>query len=84
MGLVCHHMAREVTHDARGPDVLDKDDLDENDGRVFICRCGLSDDKPFCDSSHKRTTDEEEGVVYKYENDDENERHEIEEIVYED
>jgi CDGSH-type Zn-finger protein len=77
-------MAREVRHDANGPDVLDEDDLGD-DGKVFVCRCGLSDTKPLCDGSHNGTTDEEEDTLYKYENDDdENERHVIDELVFAD
>lgn len=78
-------MAREITHEATGPDVLDEDDLDENDGKVFVCRCGLSDDQPLCDGSHSATSDEEADTRYKYEDDDnDNPRHEIEEIVFKD
>ncbi|WP_440008478.1 CDGSH iron-sulfur domain-containing protein [Halomicrococcus sp. SG-WS-1] len=60
-------MAREVTHTATGPLKLDEDDLDPEKGDVAVCLCGLSDDYPFCDGSHRVTEDEEEGVVYRYE-----------------
>ena len=77
-------MAREVTHEERGPAILDDDDKGD-DGRIFICQCGLSDSPPLCDGSHKATADEEDGVVYKYANDDsDGERREIDEIAYED
>jgi len=28
--------------------------------------CGLSKNQPFCDGSHKKTRDEEEGKIYEY------------------
>jgi CDGSH-type Zn-finger protein len=62
-------MAREIRHEAREPAVFDEDDLGD-DGELYVCRCGLSDDRPLCDGSHRAVADEGEGVVYKYENDD--------------
>lgn len=58
-------MAREVRHEATEPAILDADDLGD-DGKLFICRCGLSEEPPLCDGSHRRTEDESEGVVYRY------------------
>ncbi len=62
-------MARDVTHDERGPEAFDADDLGD-DGKLYVCRCGLSDNGALCDGSHNATADEADGTVYKYENDD--------------
>ncbi|NEU58015.1 CDGSH iron-sulfur domain-containing protein [Halorussus sp. MSC15.2] len=76
-------MVREITHDATGPLKLDESDLDEEKGDVAVCLCGLSEEYPFCDGAHRVTEDEEDGVRYKYENDDpEGERREIESFVF--
>lgn len=57
---------REVTHSATGPRRLTVDDIDPTYGDVAICLCGLSDDGPFCDGSHRRAEGEKPGTRYKY------------------
>lgn len=57
-------MARLVRHDRNEPFAVKKDEVDED--TIWLCACGLSQDKPFCDGSHKRTKDEEAGAVYAY------------------
>jgi len=32
----------------------------------WICMCGLSKNQPFCDKSHKKTADEDDDKIYKY------------------
>jgi len=50
-------MARLVKKTAKSPVLV---------GDKKICMCGLSENQPFCDKSHLKTSDEEEGKLYWY------------------
>jgi CDGSH iron-sulfur domain-containing protein 3 len=55
-------MARIVKHDRNSPyEIPEGTELP-----AWICGCGLSKNKPFCDGSHKRTRDEDASAVYAY------------------
>jgi CDGSH iron-sulfur domain-containing protein 3 len=55
-------MARMVRHEKNAPyEVPEGTELP-----LYICACGLSKNKPFCDGSHKKTRDENPSDVYVY------------------
>jgi CDGSH-type Zn-finger protein len=54
-------MARRVIKKDKGPY-----EIKPQQYSVWICMCGLSKNQPFCDGSHKKTADEEEGKIYEY------------------
>lgn len=54
-------MPRIVIHEANAPAAVTV-----GDKTVYICQCGLSKNKPYCDGSHKKTQNEESGKVYFY------------------
>lgn len=60
-------MTRLVELDATGPRKLTPSDIDDEKGDIAVCQCGLSDSFPFCDGTHRQTTDEDEETTYVYE-----------------
>ncbi|MFQ5840443.1 MAG: CDGSH iron-sulfur domain-containing protein [Candidatus Methylomirabilales bacterium] len=55
-------MARLVKHERGEPYKIEV----EGGKPIWICGCGLSKNKPYCDGSHKKTRDEEADGVYIY------------------
>jgi CDGSH iron-sulfur domain-containing protein 3 len=55
-------MARLVRHEEMGPyEIPEGTELP-----VWVCGCGLSKNKPYCDGSHQKCRDEMKGEVYSY------------------
>ncbi len=55
-------MARMVRHERNTPyEIPEGTELP-----AYICACGLSKNKPFCDGSHRRTRDENPEDSYVY------------------
>ena len=54
-------MPRLVRHDATGPI-----EVKPQEKSVWICACGLSQNLPYCDGSHKTARQEAPGKCYLY------------------
>ncbi|MDP2927128.1 MAG: CDGSH iron-sulfur domain-containing protein [bacterium] len=64
-------MSRKILKTANGPF-----EIKPQEKSAWICLCGLSQNQPFCDGSHKKTLDEPEDKTYEY--DEQGHRKEVE------
>ena len=54
-------MTRIVKHEEKNPV-----EIKVGGESKWICMCGLSKNKPFCDGLHELCSDEENGKIYEY------------------
>ena len=54
-------MTRLIKHEETGPI-----EVKVGEESKWICMCGLTKNKPFCDGAHKACSGEEDGKVYTY------------------
>ncbi len=54
-------MPRMIYHDATGPQ-----EIKPSDDSAWVCMCGLSQDYPFCDGSHKKARQEDPDKLHVY------------------
>lgn len=56
-------MVRLIRHDANKPYHIKTQSGED----IYVCACGLSRGKPYCDGSHRKTQDEQPNEIYLYE-----------------
>lgn len=54
-------MPRLVKREAKGPMKIEIGGEEK-----WFCMCGLTQNQPFCDGSHKKTKDEDDSKLYMY------------------
>lgn len=71
-------MTRIIKNERSGPYPVAQDDLGKG-GKAWVCGCGLSSNKPFCDNSHATARKlEQPGKLYYYpDNNDDNPPREV-------
>ncbi len=69
-------MARIIKLDKKEPYLIEIENK-----KVWVCGCGLSLKKPYCDGSHKLTKDEDDNKLYLY--NEQKERRIVKEIKFE-
>ena len=60
-------MPRMIHCEATGPQ-----EIKPQEKSVWICMCGLTQDQPFCDGSHKKARQEDTDKLYIYGSDRQN------------